>query len=287
MLNTLHKVLVPTLGMLVMLNTAAMANDEADLLSNSGFESPNPAFPSLPIGWTGFNLEADDYVDINDPGAFVRTGNKSIRLEPASGESDRFKGWSTNLFRPDGSDLYDPDYVYLGGDITISGFYLVPSGEVIQDTAVGVKLEFRREPPNFSIWSAFEFTFPESSTSGEWMPFSFTVTDEQMLAVGDFPPEPTSVTVLPFRFFGGEFGPGTSPTGTVFIDDLCLVQDMGGGGCSPADLAEPFGSLNFLDVSEFLTAFGNQSSSADLNNDDSWNFLDVSEFLSIYGDGCP
>ncbi len=287
MLRKLHAVLAAGIAVPMVVSSNAVANDETDLLTNPGFETSNPAFPSLPLGWTGFNVESDDYVDINDPGAFVRTGNKSIRLEPSSGTSDRFKGWSTNLFRPDGSDLYDPDYVYLGGDVTVSGYYLVPSGEVIQDTIVGVKLEFRREPPNFSIWSAFEFAFPENSTGGEWMPFSFTVTDEQILAVGDFPPEPTSVTVLPFRFFGGDFGPGTDPTGTVFVDDLCIVQDMGGDGCSDADLAEPFGALNFLDVSEFLNAFSMQSPEADLTDDGSWNFLDVSEFLSIYSDGCP
>jgi len=58
-------------------------------------------------------------------------------------------------------------------------------------------------------------------------------------------------------------------------------------GCSDADFAEPLGSLNFLDVSAFLAAFGNQDPSADLFPDGSWNFFDVSEFLSIYANGCP
>lgn len=285
MLNKLQSVLVPTIGAVIMLNSIAMGNDGVGLLSNPGFENPNPAFPSLPIGWNSFNLTASDYVDINNPGAFVHSGNKSIRLTPATNEATRFKGLTTNIFRPDGSDLFDPDYVYLGGDVTVSGFYLVPDGQVIQDTIVGVKLEFRREPPNFSIWSAFEFSFPQSTTGGGWIPFSFVVTDEMILAVGDFPPEPTSVTILPFRFFGGEFGAGTSPTGTVFIDDLCVVQSM--GGCNPADLAEPFGVLNFFDVSAFLSAFSAQSADADINNDGIWNFFDVSAFLTAFSGGCP
>ena len=108
-----------------------------------------------------------------------------------------------------------------------------------------------------------------------------------ILDVGDFPPEPTSVSILPFRFFGGEFGAGTSPTGTVFIDDLCLVQGSSGGPCNGADLAEPFGELNFFDVSAFLTAYNAQSADADLNNDGEWNFFDVSAFLTEYSAGCP
>ncbi len=57
--------------------------------------------------------------------------------------------------------------------------------------------------------------------------------------------------------------------------------------CSTADLAEPFGVLNFFDVSEFLTAFSAQSPSVDFNNDGLINFFDVSEFLLAYNAGCP
>lgn len=47
------------------------------------------------------------------------------------------------------------------------------------------------------------------------------------------------------------------------------------------------GSLNFLDVSEFLSAFGSMEPSADFNTDGSFNFLDVSEFLAAFSEGCP
>lgn len=287
MRTPLNYTLASAVGGLLLLNASALGNDEANLLSNPSFEDQNPAFPSLPIGWNAFNLDSNDYVDVNDPGAEVRTGDRSIRLKPATNDGNRFRGLTTNLFRPDGSDLFDPDYTYLGGDVTISGYYLVPEGEVIQDTIVGVKLEFRREPPNFSIWSAFEFGFPENSTGGEWMPFSFVVTDDMILAVGDFPPEPTSVTVLPFRFFGGEFGTGTDPTGTVFIDDLCITQGATSPECNLADLAEPFGELDFFDISAFLSAYSAMDPSADINNDNAWDFFDISAFLTEYGAGCP
>lgn len=42
------------------------------------------------------------------------------------------------------------------------------------------------------------------------------------------------------------------------------------------------GSRNFLDVSDFLSDFGNTEPAADINGDCSFNFLDVSGFLSEY-----
>ncbi len=57
--------------------------------------------------------------------------------------------------------------------------------------------------------------------------------------------------------------------------------------CSEADLAAPFGELNFFDVSAFLSAYNAQSLDADLNGDGVLNFFDVSSFLTIYNAGCP
>jgi len=56
--------------------------------------------------------------------------------------------------------------------------------------------------------------------------------------------------------------------------------------CGRADITED-GTLNFLDVSAFLAAFGAQDAVADFNDDGSFNFLDVSSFLSMYASGCP
>jgi len=54
----------------------------------------------------------------------------------------------------------------------------------------------------------------------------------------------------------------------------------------PADLSAD-GTLNFLDVSAFLAAFGNQDPAADFETDGNFNFLDVSAFLAAFGAGCP
>lgn len=60
------------------------------------------------------------------------------------------------------------------------------------------------------------------------------------------------------------------------IDD----EDIAGLSPCPADLTGE-GSLNFLDVSYFLT------NSVNYNGDASFNFLDVSAFLQDFGAGCP
>jgi hypothetical protein len=57
--------------------------------------------------------------------------------------------------------------------------------------------------------------------------------------------------------------------------------------CSAVDYAEPFGQINFFDVSAFLAAFTDQSGQADLAYDGEFNFFDVSIFLQLYAQGCP
>ena len=68
---------------------------------------------------------------------------------------------------------------------------------------------------------------------------------------------------------------------------LYLNNNGGVGPCSGADFAEPFGQLDFFDVSAFLAAFNAMDPTADLNADGVWNFFDVSVFLNTYSAGCP
>ncbi len=56
----------------------------------------------------------------------------------------------------------------------------------------------------------------------------------------------------------------------------------------PADLAEPFGQLDFSDVVAFLTAFAAMDPAADLAAPaGQWDFSDVVAFLGAFGAGCP
>jgi len=75
----------------------------------------------------------------------------------------------------------------------------------------------------------------------------------------------------------------------VFAQRINSDGTLGGtGGCSVADLAEPFGSLDFSDVVAFLTAFGSMATEADLAPPIGvFDFSDVVAFLGAFGAGCP
>ena len=58
-------------------------------------------------------------------------------------------------------------------------------------------------------------------------------------------------------------------------------------GCSQADFAVPFGTMDFFDVQEFLDAFSNSLPQADLTGEGEFNFFDVQAFLAAFAQGCP
>jgi len=79
----------------------------------------------------------------------------------------------------------------------------------------------------------------------------------------------------------------SNTTGLFMIDNVYVGVDELIGGCNEADLAEPFGSLNFFDISAFLSAFSDNDPSADITGDGTFNFFDISAYLSIFSAGCP
>ncbi|MEO1008071.1 MAG: zinc metalloprotease [Planctomycetota bacterium] len=57
-------------------------------------------------------------------------------------------------------------------------------------------------------------------------------------------------------------------------------------GCSPADLAEPFGTLDFVDFLEFQNLFAVGDPAADITGDGVLNIFDFLEFQNIFTAGC-
>ena len=53
-----------------------------------------------------------------------------------------------------------------------------------------------------------------------------------------------------------------------------------------ADLNDD-GELDFIDISTFVSAFGNADPIADLNNDGQHDFIDISAFVAAFTAGCP
>lgn len=61
----------------------------------------------------------------------------------------------------------------------------------------------------------------------------------------------------------------------------------GTAGCGIADIAEPYGVLDFFDVLAFLSRFSAGDSSADVNSDGVLDFFDVAAYLAAFSEGCP
>ena len=130
---------------------------------------------------------------------------------------------------------------------------------------------------NGGSWTTIDTLGPDSQGGG-WNEYSFDV--------GSIFANPSSQ--LRVRFVVSDLGQGSVVEAGV--DAVELVQTScvdSPTGCNAADLAEPFGQLNFFDISAYLSAFSAGDTVADINNDGSLNFFDISDFLSIFSSGCP
>ncbi|MEZ6241450.1 MAG: GC-type dockerin domain-anchored protein [Phycisphaerales bacterium] len=87
---------------------------------------------------------------------------------------------------------------------------------------------------------------------------------------------------------GLQIGGGFANAGGLASSQVVTLLAQTSAGCNAADLAEPYGQLDFSDVVAFLVAFGNQDPAGDLAAPmGQWDFSDVVEFLTVYGGGCP
>ncbi len=66
------------------------------------------------------------------------------------------------------------------------------------------------------------------------------------------------------------------------------LPGYGPAACSPADLAEPFGQLNFFDISAFIGLYNAGDPAADVAAPfGALNFFDISEYIAQFNAGCP
>ncbi len=77
---------------------------------------------------------------------------------------------------------------------------------------------------------------------------------------------------------------GASAGGDVLV--VSLSGTVNDSSCA-VDFAEPFGVLNFIDVSAFVSLFSAGDLAADINGDGTINFVDVSAFVAAFQAGCP
>lgn len=79
--------------------------------------------------------------------------------------------------------------------------------------------------------------------------------------------------------------PAPNPGGAVFVDSVTLVSTP--VACNDADLAEPLGVLDLVDVTTFSSGFIAQNQVADLNGDGLFDLSDVAQFIDAFLAGCP
>ncbi len=83
--------------------------------------------------------------------------------------------------------------------------------------------------------------------------------------------------------------PNDAPTASHIMRDIewHFRPQNWADGC-PADLAAPFGELNFFDLAAYLSLFNSQDPRADLSEPFGvFNFFDLVVYLSSYAAGCP
>jgi hypothetical protein len=124
-------------------------------------------------------------------------------------------------------------------------------------------------------WTTLEVVGPNTAQSGGgWFEASFRVADFVT---------PTNATLV--RFITSDLGEGSVIEAAVDAFRVSQFSCEDPETC-PADINGD-GSLNFFDVSAYLTAFNEMDPIADFNGDGQFNFFDVSAFLTAFNAGCP
>lgn len=160
-----------------------------------------------------------------------------------------------------------------GGNTTLTYALWYSNNVGVIDDSMTVELSNN----NGGSWTTIDTLGPDSQGGG-WIEYAFDIDSI-------FPTPSGQVRV---RFSVSDLFEGSVVEAGVdkvqLVERVCEDIQI---GCSVADFAEPFGALNFFDISAFLTAFSAGDSAADINGDGSHNFFDISDFLGIFGEGCP
>jgi len=130
---------------------------------------------------------------------------------------------------------------------------------------------------NGSSWTNLEVVGPSVQSNGGWFEVSHRV--------ADFVSTTAQVRI---RFIAEDAGTGSVIEAAVDAVEFSEFVCEQPGGCSPADIAEPFDTLNFFDIAAYIGLYNAGDPAADLAAPfGSLNFFDISEYISLYNAGCP
>jgi hypothetical protein len=294
---------------------AAPSLAQTSVFSNTGFEDVNPFSGSgEPMGWHNLSNPGQAIRRVNGdgrtPSVTARSGNACIEVKtPGSSE---FRGFTTDTlnFFETGFPYYDPIIDWNGGDIVVSGYYMIPADQPITGDFAFIKLNTKLF---FQDYATFDPAgeAPElqitGTTNGQWVRYEVrwdicsmreevnfnnefgcngNGTPGSGCFAGGLPPYPNRVKITISRF-----GFGNVPSsGTIFWDDMSLTQlpPRDCNGC-PADFNGD-GFVDFFDFDDFVLCFEGgvcpDGRTADFNEDGFVDFFDFDDFILAFETGC-
>jgi len=187
----------------------------------------------------------------------------------------------------------------LGVDAAVSSLTGIPEGESFHFAVNNVWIKDNRIPPRGFSNAVFEqlqaapvaYTYADGQ---HWDDVDYSIPQGSVYAEVSLYYQTSSREYIEFLRDENR----TDNTGQLLYDQwlatgmgepyemLSITLPLESSNQCPADLTGD-SSLNFLDVSAFLSAFGSGDPIADFEPDGSFNFLDVSAFLAAFGSGCP
>ncbi len=294
-------------------------NGDADPMHNDFFVLDDPAAPYQDGGdggIRGFMFAEIDLPDETYAGDIV-VGNSHLK---AFGDSDSFNqrveatgniaymldayynglGTGTSdpnakVILPSGGGVLDANTpIVWGGDLNQSN-YSFPASTMWQAGSAGGTDGTDRDrsdaAPDFASHPISGDTSTQSSSKLDYLIYQDSIASLRRSFVFRSSGSGVTTGTLPYPVNGFPAAPTTasgiaSDHRPVIID--LILPEAAPGGCNGADLAEPFGQLDFSDVVAFLSAFAGMENDADLAEPfGQLDFSDVIAFLSLFAGGCP
>ncbi|QQS09654.1 MAG: hypothetical protein IPK69_03260 [Phycisphaerales bacterium] len=282
----------------------------ANCLTNPGFEQGfDPFALNQPVGWwtSGPQAKLREVGDsISPPVAAVGTPNA---ITPDTGDwmvaltTDGFGGFvgistdKINFFDPN-LGYYDPVYDYSGGDVVITGRYMIPTNDPVSGDFSCIKVNIKVQNQDVATFENFSgapaqmpgaaegVMYPagiSGTTNGVWQTFTLNIPREAIVNQyecnrGIQPdcgcncvpasPLPSHIKITPSRYVGDS----TITTGTIYWDNFTYTElPVSTPGCV-ADVDDgtgtgtPDGGVTIDDLLYYLGIFNAGSVSADVDD---------------------
>ncbi len=199
--------------------------------------------------------------------------------------------------------FFDPIFDYNGGDVVVTGYYMIPANDPIVGDMAGMKIAVKVLNQDVATYETLDIS---GHTDGQWVFYSRTflrsdIQNHYECNIGVQPdcgcncvpasPLPDRVKVEPLRFVG-EVPPVTT-SGTIYWDDITYTQLPGGPTCDSIDFNNDELFPDTLDIDDFLSIFSGGGCSndpncgdIDFNNDGLFpDTLDIDALLSVFSGG--